>query len=219
MASKICYTYTIMYINNLKKGIAAYARKMAKDSLTIGGSGNLSVRHGKKFYIKITGKSFEEMKSTDFIGLDIYNPSTRGLARMPSCEYILHAACYRERPDIKAVFHTHPFFSAIAFSNGISSRPVTMEFAAYISRSIEAIEFYSPGSRKLARAVGEVCRKHDCIIMKKHGIITLGKNMQDAYVKSLMIEREAKAWVMVKLLNTKRPHFSRKEVNMLIGSA
>lgn len=215
MAAKICYTYNIMSIDKLKRELARYARKMAQDGLTIGASGNISARHGRKFYIKASGRPFEDIKSTDFIGLDIDNPEVKSAGKMPSCEYRLHAACYKKRPDIKAVFHTHPFFAAMAFSKSIQPKPVTMEFAAYISRNIKAIEFCPPGTRKLAMEVGQACKSHDCIIMKKHGIITLGKTTQDAYLKNLIIEREARARIIVKLLRIKGACFSCKEIAML----
>jgi L-fuculose-phosphate aldolase len=218
MAEKICYTYNIMNIDKLKRELARYARKMAQDGLTVGASGNISARHGRKFYIKVSGRPFADMKSADFIGLDINNPKVKGPAKKPSCEYRLHAECYKKRPNIKAVFHTHPFFTAMAFSGGLSDKPVTMEFAAYISCNIKAIEFCPPGSRKLAMEVGEACKSHDCVIMKKHGIITLGETTQDAYLKNLIIEREARARIIVKLLRIKGACFSRKEIAMLVDA-
>ena len=207
-----------MSIDKLKRELARYARKMAQDGLTIGASGNISARHGKKFYIKASGRPFEDMKSTDFIGLDIDNPEVQGPGKKPSCEYRLHAECYKKRPDIKAVFHTHPFFTAMAFSKSVRPKPVTMEFAAYIGRDIKTVEFLPPGSARLAGVVGEACCKHDCVIMKKHGIITLGRTMQDAYLKNLIIEREAKACIIMKLLRVKGACFNRKEIGMLVDA-
>ena len=207
-----------MSIDRLKKYLAKYARKMAQDGLTIGSSGNLSARLGGKFYIKATGRPFEEIKSSDFVGLSVDRPDVKGLRKTPSCEYRLHATCYGNRPDIKAVFHTHPFFAAVAFSQGVCNKPVTMEFAAYIGRDITSIEFIAPGSLELARALKIASRKHNCIIMKKHGIITLGKTMQDAYLKNLIIEREAKAQTIRRLLRMKGACFTRREMAMLAGA-
>ena len=207
-----------MNVDKLKKELVRYARKMAQEGLTIGASGNISARCGRKFYIKAAGKSFENLKELDFVCLDINSPNIKGLKIMPSCEYRLHAACYSNRPDIKAIFHIHPFFAAIAFSKGVCSKPVTMEFAAYISNSITSIEFIPPGSYKLARALETACSEHDCIIMKKHGIITLGETMQDAYMQNLMIEREAKAQIIKKLLQIKGACFTSKEVAMLVNA-
>ena len=207
-----------MSADKLKKDLARYARKMAQDGLTIGASGNLSAKVGGKFYIKAAGKFFENLKNQDFVCLDINNPDTKGLKIMPSCEYRLHAACYSKRPDIKAVFHTHPFFATIAFLKGLWDETVTMEFAAYIGNAITCIEFIAPGSSELARALKAASRRHDCIIMKKHGIITLGKTLQDAYVKNLIVEREAKAQIIRKLLQLKGACFSRKEIAMLVNA-
>jgi L-fuculose-phosphate aldolase len=214
----MCYTYIIMSVDKLRKELVRYARKMAQDGLTIGASGNISARHGGKFYIKASGRSFENIKRSDFIGLDIGRPDIRGLKKLPSCEYKLHAVCYKERPDVKAIFHTHPFFALRAFSKSVWVKPVTMEFAAYISNTVKIIEFIPPGSPELARAVKAACCKHDCILMKKHGIITLGRTMQDAYLKNLIVEREAKACIIMKLLRVKGACFNRKEIGMLVDA-
>jgi L-fuculose-phosphate aldolase len=207
-----------MSIDKLKRKLAEYARKMAQDGLTIGVSGNLSARRGGKFYIKAGGRAFENIKGPDFIGLSIENPCIKDIKKKPSCEYRMHAACYKKRPDIKAVFHTHPFFTMMAFSKGVYAKPVTMEFAAYIKGAVKDIEFMPPGSPALARAVGTACCRYDCILMKKHGLITLGKNMQDAYLKNLIIEREARARIIVKLLKVKGACFSRKEIGRLVDT-
>jgi L-fuculose-phosphate aldolase len=207
-----------MKTDRLKRDLAGYARRMAQDGLVIGTSGNLSARYGRRFYIKASGKSFEKLNIRDFTYLDIDNPSIRGLRIKPSREYRLHAACYSKRPDIKAVFHTHPFFVSMAFSKNTSGKPVTMEFAAYIGKSITCVEFMPPGSSRLAGALGAASCRYDCIIMKKHGIITLGRTMQEAYVKNLIVEREAKARIIRRLLQIKGSCFSRKEMALLISA-
>ena len=207
-----------MSVYKLKKDLAKYARKMAQEGLTIGASGNVSARCGRKFYIKAAGKSFENLKERDFVCLDIDSPDIKGLKTKPSCEYKLHAACYSSRPDIKAIFHIHPFCATIAFSKGVCSKPVTMEFAAYIAAAITSVEFIPPGSHRLAQALKAACSDNDCIIMKKHGIIALGKTMHDAYVKNLIIEREAKAQIIGKLLQIKGAGFSRREMAMLVDA-
>ncbi|MFA5069229.1 MAG: class II aldolase/adducin family protein [Candidatus Omnitrophota bacterium] len=207
-----------MKIDRIKKDLARYARRMASDGLTVGSSGNLSARDGKRFFIKSAGCLFEALRPDDFVPLDINCPTVQGLEKVPSCEYRLHAACYRQRSDIRAVFHTHPFFTKLMFSETASARPVTMEYAAYINRAVTCVDFASPGSSALARLIEKACKKHDCIIMKKHGLITLGRGMQEAYLRSLMVEREARARVIKGLLRLKKACFSKRELDMLIGA-
>jgi L-fuculose-phosphate aldolase len=202
----------------MKKDLAGYARKIAADGLTIGSSGNLSARHGEYFYIKSAGCLFESLSPDDFVRLSVNRPSTAGLKKTPSCEYRLHAACYRQRPDIGVVFHSHPFFTGLMLTKEALARPVTMEFAAYIKNTLAFVDFAPPGSAKLASLVEKACKKHNCIFMKKHGLIALGRNMQEAYVKSLMVEREARAKLITRLLRLKGACFGKKELDMLAGS-
>jgi len=206
-----------MNILKIKKELVFYSRKIAADKLTIGASGNLSAKSGNYIYIKSTGCCFENIKTSDFIGLNLKNPLTNSLKKRPSCEYRLHIACYKKRPDIKFVFHTHPIISTTLYSAGLKDRPLTMEFAAYIGNSIGVVNFASPGSALLANKVAEKAKEYDSIIIKKHGLVTFGRTAQEAYIRSLIIEREARAKFLCKLFKVKPPSLSKKELNTLVN--
>ena len=43
------------------------------------------------------------------------------------------------------------------------------------------MEYMQPGSKELASAVSRQLRHHDAVILGKHGLVTVGKNVADAY--------------------------------------
>jgi L-fuculose-phosphate aldolase len=77
------------------------------------------------------------------------------------------------------------------------------------------LPFLSPGSKALADAVKDAAARHDVIIIKKHGLITIGKTMQEAYLKALIIEREARSQVICRLFRKKPPYITDKELASL----
>ena len=206
-----------MNIAKIKKELASYARKIAADKLTVGASGNLSVRCGNSIYIKSSGAFFESAAESDFIKLNLKNPSIKSLKKRPSCEYKLHIACYKKRPDIRFIFHTHPIISTTLYSAGIKDKPLTMEFDLYIGSSIKIVDFAPPGSAMLANKVARKAKNSDSIIIKKHGLVTFGKTAQEAYLRALIIEREAKARFISKLFRVKPPSLSEKELQALVN--
>jgi L-fuculose-phosphate aldolase len=200
----------------VKKELARYARKAAEDKLTVATSGNISAKRGNRIYIKVMGASFEKARPSDFIGIDIGYPSLKRLKIRPSFEYRSHIACYKKRPEIKAVLHTHPLIATTLYSAGIKSEPVTIEFALYIGKRITAINFIQPGTKKLADTVGRAVTGHDAVVIKKHGLVTVGQSLQEAYLRALVIEREARAQFICRLFK-KSPPFLRKNEGLMYG--
>jgi L-fuculose-phosphate aldolase len=200
----------------LKGELSYFCRKIAQDRLTAAASGNISVRYNDNIYIKAKGVSFEEAGPQDFLRLDINNPDLKRLQPAPSFEYKFHIACYKSRPDIQAVLHTHPVFATTFYSAGIREKPITIEFVLYAGKSITAIPFLAPGSRRLAKAVGAGVKNHDAVVIKKHGLVTVGKSLQEAYLKALIIEREAKAQFICRLFRKEPPFLTKKDIALIM---
>jgi len=197
---------------DIKKRLVRFGRKIAEDKLAIATSGNISLRKGSAMYIKKSGASFDAIKASDFMPLNIRTWSIDRLKGRPSCEYQLHASCYNKRPEIEAVFHTHPLISTLFHSAGIKQNPLTMEFCLYIGKRITSVGYLSPGTKLLANAIARAVETHDCVIIKKHGLVTVGNSLQEAYLKSIIVEREYKARLICKLLRKRPPCLKREEI-------
>ena len=202
-------------VQNIKKDLVKFAHKAAEDKLTFGSSGNISARKADRIYIKARGVSFEKARLTDFIGLDIKNPLLKNLKVKPSCEYRFHIVCYKKRPEIKAVIHLHPLAATTLYSSGIKLKPLTIESSLYIGKRITAINFAPPGTKRLADAISKAIVNNDVIIIKKHGLVAVGKSLQEAYLRALVVEREARAQFICRLFKKKPPFLTRKEIESI----
>ncbi|MFH1645082.1 MAG: class II aldolase/adducin family protein [Candidatus Omnitrophota bacterium] len=201
----------------LKKELVRYAHKAADDGLVFSRSGNLSARSRGKFYIKASGVSFSECVPNDFVGLDIDKPDLLKAKKKPSCEHLFHKACYGARPDIKVVFHTHPLISTVLYSSGVTfGRALTLEFALYVGlKKVGKIPFSAPGTKKLASDIAKKIRDYDALILKNHGLLTVGPTFQDAYLKALVIEREARAQYMCRLFKVNPSYLSQSQIHSI----
>lgn len=203
---------------NLKKELARFAHKIAEDRLTLATSGNISARKGSRIYLKAKGVFFQMAKPSDFVELDLNHPSLKRYRTTPSNEYRFHIECYKRRPEVNAVLHTHPLIATTFYSAGISKKPLTLEFALYIGKSITTIPFLPPGTKELAAKIGKAITDHDAVVMKKHGLVTVGRSLQEAYLKALVIEREARAQFICRLFK-RPPPFLRKDEILSLGCA
>jgi L-fuculose-phosphate aldolase len=203
---------------HIKEELSRFAHKISKDNLTVASGGNISLRNKDQIYIKRQGVFFNKARPSDFTVLDIENPSVKIYERRPSLEYKFHIICYKKRPDVNAVVHTHPLFITTLSSVGLELRPVTLEFAVYIAKNITSIGFILPGTKGLAVAVGNAVRGHDAIVMKNHGLITVGSSLQEAYLKTIVIEAEAKAQFICRLFKRPPPFLKEDDIARLASA-
>ena len=104
--------------NEQKKIVLDAAKKFIKEGLTVGTSGNISLRTGKKattMAITPSSKDYDAMTLDDIIVVDFSDEQDKYTVLegklSPSSETILHSLIYKKRSKINAVIHFHPIFS------------------------------------------------------------------------------------------------------------
>lgn len=177
-----------------KVQLIRYSRKAHERGLTAAFGGNLSVRVGKLVFIKATGSVMDEMSAGQVATLTLDGRQVSGVK--PSSEYRLHLAIYRERPDVRAVAHLHPPYSIVASSLLRDELPIlTPEAEIYLGR-IPIAPFKPAGTEELAEVVAEKIRDADAVLMERHGIVTVGKSLREAFYKAELVEESAKLWYL-----------------------
>ena len=67
----------------------------------------------------------------------------------PTSEKELHAAIYKQRPDIGAIIHTHSKYSSV-FAAANKDMPVLEEYADSLGNIVKLAEYALPGTKNLA---------------------------------------------------------------------
>jgi ribulose-5-phosphate 4-epimerase/fuculose-1-phosphate aldolase len=120
----------------------------------------------------------------------------------PSKETGMHLEIYRARPEISGIIHPHPPFS-VAFS--CVAQPLDGDFVVmpaftpgFVVRigKIGFVKYLKPGSVGLANAVKEVINKCKVLILQNHGIVTIGKNLDEALVLAEEMEGNAQLYFL-----------------------
>jgi L-fuculose-phosphate aldolase len=186
-------------MKDLKKELIRYGKKIYAGEFVIGSGGNISARSGGKIYIKASGVSLESSKRSDYNEVDLKTGSAVCLNKPCSIEIPMHLACYRARPDIGAVVHTHPIYGTILGMMGIKLGYISYEFMLTMKSEVRTISYESAGSEALAEAVGRAIKKDNGVLLKNHGIIVVGKDLEEAYTRALALERAAKTYVLSKV--------------------
>ena len=170
---------------------------------TISTEGNISARGGGVAYISPSGLAFDEIGPGDYIGVEVGTGRVVHGDGKPTSEIAMHLGCYRKREDIAAIVHTHaPWASGVA-SAGRELRPMFPEFVCDIE-ALAHIDYVVPTTDKLAAAVCEVIGGVNAVLMSNHGVLTVGKNLKEAYHRGLVIEDAAKSLVVATVVGKPR---------------
>ncbi|WP_260734178.1 class II aldolase/adducin family protein [Escherichia coli] len=100
----------------LAEKIISTCREMNASGLNQGTSGNVSARYTGGMLITPSGIAYSKMTPDMIVFVDDKGIPEAG--KIPSSEWLFHLACYKARPELNAVIHTHAVNStAVAIHN------------------------------------------------------------------------------------------------------
>lgn len=109
----------------------------------------------------------------------------------PSSEILLHLEAYRQRPDIGALVHAHPP-TAIALSiAGVNLAHCLIPDVVLGLGLIPTTEYATPASIEGAQVIRELIRRYDALVLKRHGSVTVGTTVLEAYLRLEKVEQAA----------------------------
>ena len=109
----------------------------------------------------------------------------------PSSEILLHLEAYRQRGDVKAVVHAHPPVAVTLSIAGVPIAPCILPEVIVTLGSIPTTEYATPASAEGATVIREYIRRHDAVMLQRHGSVTVGNSAFEAYLKLEKLEHAA----------------------------
>jgi L-fuculose-phosphate aldolase len=177
----------------LRRDICEVGRRLYQSGLAVGSDGNLSVLlNEEEILISPTRVCKGFMEPDDIIKVDRTGNKLSGLLP-PSLETAMHLAAYEERRDICAVVHAHPPVS-IAFTVAGLAMPqcVLPEVEVLFGGQIPVAEYATPGGPALADSIRKPIRDKDAVILAHHGMLSVGQDIFQAFMKMEHAEATAK---------------------------
>jgi L-fuculose-phosphate aldolase len=183
-------------------------RRMYDRGYIAGCDGNLSVRLGEHHVLTTpAGAPKGFLETSDLVVTDLEGQQiNRGDSRhRPSSELQVHLAAYRVRGDISAVVHAHPKAAVAHSLAGISLDDTVIPETVFTLGTIAGAEYETPGTRDLADRLERTLRCHDAIVMERHGTLTLGSDLLQAYLRLESLEHTAQILLMARTLGSIQP--------------
>jgi L-ribulose-5-phosphate 4-epimerase len=164
-------------------------------------SGNVSIRDPETglVAIKSSGTKFADLTAQSMVVVDLEGKVIDGQYK-PSSDTASHLVIYRHRPDVNGVVHTHSNY-ATAFA------ALGQEIPVYLTA--QADEFGGPipcggfaliGGEEIGRIAVETMGSSPAVLLKNHGVFTVGPSGEAALKAAVMVEDIARtAWLALQL--------------------
>ena len=180
-------------LNELKKEVCRLNCELPRQGLVTWTSGNVSVRDPKSglVVIKPSGVKFEDLKPSDMVVIDLEGNFIEG-TRKPSVDSPTHLYIYNKRKDVNGVVHTHSQFATAFAAVGQSIPCYLTAMADEFGGGIPCAPYARIGGEEIGEFIVKYIGASPAILMKNHGVFTIGSTGEDAVKAAIMTEDVAR---------------------------
>lgn len=178
-----------------RERLAEICKLLYDRNLTVSTGGNMSVRiNDSEILITPSGRNKGMLEPEDMVKLNLKGEVLSD--GKPSIEHRFHLALYNMNPGTMAVVHCHPLnCTALAVRNEELRCNITPEGVLLLGK-VPMVPYFTPGSEELVDAVKE-CGWARAMIMAKHGALTQGRSLEEAYNRMEELEFQARLQLLV----------------------
>lgn len=185
---------------DLRRAIIKAGQLCYQQGLMPSNNGNISVRSGEgNFLITPSGYCKGRLELSDLLLIneqgEIVKAHPRRKLRVSS-ETPMHLEVYRQRPEVQAVIHAHPVH---ATALTVADIPFPIDILPEVLEGLGPVpttRFALPSSEDNALAIREHIRGHNAILIRNHGAISYGKNLDEAINHMERLESVARTVVL-----------------------
>jgi L-fuculose-phosphate aldolase len=198
----------------IKEKIIEIGKRLYLKNLTVGTSGNISIKTDEGIYITASGTALGNLSKEGIVLIDFDGKEKNG--GKASSEKMLHVEIYKQRPDIKAIIHTHPaYLTTFASCHKTLNEPIMSENILYFEE-IPVAEYAMPSSMELVHNTVKYLDKHDVVMMANHGAVVCANDIETAFLKMETAEYYAQVTLNTKIIGGAK-YLSDKDVKDLIN--
>jgi L-fuculose-phosphate aldolase len=198
-------TCTMEEETSLRVEIITVCRNLAKKELIAATDGNVSCRVGRdRLLVTPSGKPKGVLKPFELLLLNDRGKILAGQEK-PSTEIRMHLEVYRRRPDVRAVVHAHPPMLTALTLAGLSFMAEALPEVWLTLGSVPTAPYATPCTSEVPDAIAPFLEKHQAILLERHGSLTLGRSLNEAYLRLEKLEHAARILFYANLLGKTPP--------------
>lgn len=176
-------------LEQLKEELYQLHLELPKNDLVAWTGGNVSLRDPETglVVIKPSGVRYEALRPHQMVVMDLDGRQVEGDLK-PSSDTASHLYIYRHRLDINGVVHTHSPYATAFAATGRSIPVVLTAIADEFGGEIPCAGFTLIGDESIGKLVVENIGSSPAVLLKNHGVFTIGKSAEAAVKAAVMVE-------------------------------
>ena len=188
-------------LESLREEVWRLHMELPKNNLVAWTSGNLSARDQETglVVIKPSGVKYEDLTPENMIVVDLAGNIIEGDLK-PSSDTASHLYIYRHRTDVNGVVHTHSRYATAFAAIG---QPIPVYLTAMgdeFGGPIPCARFALIGGEEIGKVVLEVIGDSPAVLLKNHGVFTVGATPEAAIKAAVMTEDvAATVWMALQI--------------------
>ncbi|MCL2585425.1 MAG: L-ribulose-5-phosphate 4-epimerase [Streptosporangiales bacterium] len=186
-------------IARVRADVARLHADLVRYGLVVWTAGNISGRVPGEdlFVIKPSGVGYDDLAPENMVVCDLDGtvvPGAEGSEYSPSSDTAAHAYVYRHMPEIGGVVHTHSTYATAWAARGEPVPCVITGMADEFGGEIPVGPFAVIGDDTIGRGIVSTLTGHRsrAVLMKNHGVFTIGKDAGAAVKAAVMCEDAAR---------------------------
>ncbi|WP_030394436.1 L-ribulose-5-phosphate 4-epimerase [Kitasatospora purpeofusca] len=182
-------------VDAVRRQVSDLHQELVRYNLVVWTAGNVSARVPGEdlLVIKPSGVSYEELTPRNMIVCDLDGNVVEG-DHSPSSDTAAHAHVYRHMPEVGGVVHTHSTYACAWAARGEAVPCVLTAMADEFGAEIPVGPFALIGDDSIGRGIVDTLKGHrsPAVLMKSHGVFTIGKDAKAAVKAAVMCEDVAR---------------------------
>lgn len=186
-----------MLLIEQRKRIVDAGLEALRRGIVHGTAGNFSERDRETGLIAISpsGILYPDTTIEDIVIVDLDANIVEG-HRKPSSETPMHTMIMRQFDHIDAIVHTHSHYATVVSTIRSFLPPLLTETCLAVGPYIPVTRYGLTATPDIGESVVETMTSSSrAVIMRNHGLITFGKNFDEALLFSMLVEEEAEVYV------------------------
>jgi ribulose-5-phosphate 4-epimerase/fuculose-1-phosphate aldolase len=183
-----------------KQRLAATFRLFARFGFDQGLAGHVTARdpeHLDTFWVNPLGRHFGLIRVSDLIRVNDSGEAIEGDQPVNRAAFAIHSAIHAARPDVVAAAHTHSTFGKAWATLGRLLDPITQDSAGFYQQhtlfdDFTGVVLDQDEGRRIAEALGP----HKAVILRNHGLLTVGATVEAAAWSYIAMDNAARAQLL-----------------------
>ncbi|MCO1335842.1 class II aldolase/adducin family protein [Microbulbifer sp. OS29] len=189
-----------------KRKLTAAFRLFGKYGFDEGVAGHITVRDPEledHFWVNPMGVSFKQMRMSQLLLVNHQGEVVEGDGYLNGAAFTIHSHIHKTRPDVIAAAHAHSVFGKSWSSLGRFLDPITQDACAFyqdhgLLDTFSGVVLEMGEGKALAKALGD----YKALILQNHGLLTVGKSVDEAAWWYITMERSCQAQLMAEAAGT-----------------